>query len=246
MKVKQEHTCVYPLDVEVAHLNEHSVMKPSSYQSLFARLAEMHLADYQADFNETRKYGYAWALISISIEMVRPIDSCLRLYAGTWYSGRKGPYFRRELIFRNEAGEVMFQGSTHSVLLDVEKRSVYRKKEMPITMSEPYEEYTVASEPTFRENRDYIDVELREVRNSHLDCLGHVNNCRYGDFAYDAMDEEEKSRLSCLSRMDLYFYSELRLGDTFTIQKSKDADRTYFRGIKSSGETAFHIIFRFS
>lgn len=243
---KQEHTCVYQLDVEVAHLNEHGAMKPASYQNLFARLAEMHLMDYRADFDEIRKYGYAWALISISMEMVRPISSCLRLSASTWYSQRKGPYFRRELVFRNSDGQVMFHGSTHSVLLDMEKRSVFRKKEMPFSMTEPHEEFCIEASPAFRDARDYRDVEVRKVRNSHLDSLGHVNNCRYGDFAYDALDEKEKLCMGSLARMDLYFLSELRAGEEFTIQKASEQDSIYIRGQKPSGETAFHINFHWS
>lgn len=240
---KQEHTCTYPLNVEVAHLNERCAMKPASYQNLFAMLAERHLQNYQADFSETTKYNYAWVLISISIEMVKPINSCVKLFASTWFSKRRGPYFRRELVFRDESGATMFHGSTHSVLLDVEKRSVYRKKAMPFPMTEPHEEFCIEADPAFKETRAYRTADKRIVRNSHLDCLGHVNNCRYGEFAYDALDNNEKKRIESLKRMDLFFLSELREGERFLIQKSKDEDSIFIRGQKMTEETAFHINF---
>ncbi len=242
---RQEHTCKYPLNVEVAHLNENCTMKPASYQNLFAMLAERHLQNYRADFNETTKYGYAWVLISISIEIVKPINSCIKLLASTWFSQRRGPYFRRELVFCDESGATMFHGSTHSVLLDIEKRSVYRKKAMPFPMTDPHEEFCIEAGPTFKETRAYRTAEKRTVRNSHLDCLGHVNNCRYGEFAYDALDANEKKRIRDLNRMDLYFLSELRENEKFLIQKAKEDNRIIIRGQKISEETTFYINFHF-
>ena len=88
-----ERDCVYEFEVEVQHLNEKQAMKPSSYLTLFARLAEQHLSDYSFDYNQTMQFGFAWALISSSIEIVKPIDSCLRLYSSTWHSARKRPLF---------------------------------------------------------------------------------------------------------------------------------------------------------
>lgn len=219
-----ERDCVYEFEVEVQHLNEKQSMKPSSYLTLFARLAEQHLSDFSFDYNQTMQYGYAWALISSSIEIVKPVDSCLRLYASTWHSARKGPYFRRELLFRDASGETVFHGSTHSILLDIESRTVYRKKELPFSLIAPVSEFCVTAGPHFREDILFQDVEHRKVRGSYLDGLGHVNNCRYGDFAYDALTDMERARIGELKRMDMYFLSELRDKDEFTVQKSGRED----------------------
>ncbi|MGI6728466.1 MAG: hypothetical protein ACOX4P_07965 [Anaerovoracaceae bacterium] len=243
---KQEYTCVYELDVEVAQLNENNALKPGAYQTLFARLADMHLANYNVDINETMKYGFGWALISLSFEVVHPINSCMRLYASTWYSQRKGPYFRRELVFRNKQGQIMFHGSTFSVLLDIKNRTVFRKKETPFHMNPPYELFCIEANPRFRERGLYKDVETRKVHNSYMDCLGHVNNCRYGDFAYDALDDEQSRLIGDLKRMDAFFSSELRKNDEFTVQKSVDGNQIFIKGhniIKD--DAAFHIVFQF-
>ena len=246
-KYPAEYECVYEFDVEVQHLNEKQAMKPSAYLTLFARLAETHLADYNFDYNQTMQYGFAWALISSSIEIVKPVDSCLRLYASTWHSSRKGPYFRRELLFRDSAGETVFHGSTHSVLLDVANRSVYRKKELPFPLTEPRAEFCIPAEPHFREEIAFSDVDKRIVRPSYLDGIGHVNNCRYGDFAYDALSDTERSRIGRLSRMDLYFFSELRGKDEFTVRKSKESDgRICVQGFNDTkGDISFTVSLRF-
>ncbi|NLY71583.1 MAG: hypothetical protein GX076_07940 [Clostridiales bacterium] len=243
----EEHTYVHELEVEVAYLNENLVLKPSAYQALFAQLAENHLSFLGFGANETLKHDLAWVLISISIEVNKPITSCMKLYANTWYSQRKGPYYRRELIFYNDKKEVMFKGSTFSILMNVKDRSVYRKKELPFPLTTPYPNFCVEASPHFRDIIKFDAVETRKVLNSHIDSYGHVNNRYYGDFAYDAFNEEEKKRLSQLKRIDFYFKSEMRLNDCFVINKATDQNQIVIQGYKNTkGDVSFDIVFKFN
>jgi len=79
-----------------------------------------------------------------------------------------------------------------------------------------------------------------------VDLLGHVNNRRYGDFAYDALTAEEILRLRKIKRMDLYFISEMRNKDDFTVFKSVEENRILLRGHNNmKNDTAFDIVFQF-
>lgn len=227
---QDESTLVYPLDVEVSYLNDQQIMKPSAYQALFAQLAERHLITLGADSNVTMQHGLSWALISLSLEVRNPIHSCMRLNATTWYSQRKGPYFRRELVFAKEDGTVMFQGSTFSVLLDLESRTIHRKKEVPFPLNPPKETFCIDAEPRYRGGVAGSLLEARTARNSQIDSLGHVNNRHYGDFAFDALTEEELLAMSHLSRMDFYFISELRNQDSFQVYKAVEENRFVIQG----------------
>ena len=246
MVAREEYTFVHELDLEFAFLNEFDAVKPSAYQSLFAQLAERHLFFFNADTNETMKYGLSWALISISIEILRPIDRCMRLYATTWYSGRKGPYYRRELVFRNEQGEIMFQGSTFSILMDVKARTVFRKKDLPFPLTVPRENFCIDASPRHHTTGNYVPVETRSIYNSDIDNLGHVNNRRYGDFAYDTFETTEIPLLKQLKRIDYYFISELRKGDRVTTEKAVGPCEIHIRGrSETKDEIAFEVIFTF-
>jgi medium-chain acyl-[acyl-carrier-protein] hydrolase len=241
-----EASCIHQLDVEVFYLNENGIMKPSAYQALFAQLAERHLDIFHAGARETMKYGLAWALISMSIEIKQPINSCMKLFAHTWYSQKRGPYFRRELVFCNEDGHIMFQGSTFSVLLEVATRKVFRKKDTPFKLTEPSGVFCMEADHHFRENVELTPCTTRDIYSSDIDLLGHVNNRRYGDFAYDALTEEEKLRLKNMRRMELYFISEMRREDNFTIFKRAEEDRILLRGHNNKKEdTSFDIVFAF-
>ena len=118
----------YELFVDVQLLNENGILKPYAYQSLFGSLADKHLTTFHLNVDTTLQYNLAWALISLSVEIEKNVDKPMKLYGKTWHSDRKGPFFRREYLFINEQGEIMFKGSSFSVLLDINTRTIYRKK----------------------------------------------------------------------------------------------------------------------
>lgn len=243
--MKQETDFVYEMEVETSDFNEEGVLKPYVYQNLFARVAEKHLKMHNVHVEATMKYNMAWALVSISYEIVRPVKATGKIYAVTWYSQRKGPYFRREILFQNAEGEEFFKGATFSVILDLEKRTVYRKKEVPFLHFEPTGEVAIDARPTLKTPMDYEKLEERVVRNSHIDLLGHVNNSRYGEFAYDVFTEEERNELSQFQRMEFYFQSELRRGDRFSIHQAKEKDQLMIRGYNETRSCiSFEMVFR--
>lgn len=238
---------VYELRTELADLNENNLLKPNGYQKLFVQLGDMHLDKIEINVDTTMENNLAWAFISMSIEIVKPIEGIVKLKGRTWHSQRKGPFYRREYLFTNEEGVVVAQGASFSVLLDMETRSVYRKKEAPFYISEPHEEFTIDAKRNKRVKLDYTKADERKVYNSYIDCLGHVNNTRYGEFAYDILRDEEIEKLNRLKRIDIYFRSELRKGDVFSMHKAYEGDILHIRGEnESKKDVAFDITFTFN
>jgi acyl-CoA thioesterase FadM len=239
-----EKDYIYEIDVEVADLNENNILKPYGYQKLFAEVVEKHLGKLDIDIANTKKNQLAWVLVSLAFEIDNPVVGCMKLFATTWHTYRKGPYFRREIIFKNEDGIIMFQGSTFSVLFDTKKRTVYRNRELPFIIPDDSNDVTINAYPTFKTEINFIKLEERRVYNSFIDCLGHVNNCRYGEFAYDALDDEEKQDLIKLRRMDIYFVSELRVKDMFVILKGYEDNRVLVRG-QNNNNISFNVVLHF-
>jgi Acyl-ACP thioesterase. len=241
-----EKECVYELEATVSFFNQHNQLKPYAYQILFEQMVERHLSDLNLNVDTTMKHGLAWALVSMSVEIIKPIYTGMMLYGSTWYSQHRGPYFRRELLFKDQSGDIVFQGSTYSVLLDIEKRSIFRKKQAPFTMHEPIEIFLLDASPNFKTDLTFESVTDRVVYPSYIDCLGHVNNCRYGEFAYDTFTDEEQENLKNLKRMDLYFLSELRCGDHFTMEKTYDVNQIILRGSnKTKDDVSFNTVMSF-
>lgn len=241
-----ERAYTYQITNETADLNENNILKPYGYQKLLGQVIDWHLNNMELDVGEIMKYNLAWAFVSLSIEIVRPVEGIIKNHGQTWHSQRKGPYFRREFIFKNQEDEVLFHGSSFSVLIDIEKRSIYRKKQLPFYVYKPEEDFTIKASPRLNLDLDFKKVDERRVYNSHIDCLGHVNNICYGKFAYDALSKAECDRLHDLKRIDLYFKSELRKGDRFSILKAYNNNKIFVRGYNDSkNEVSFDIVFGF-
>ncbi|MDD2504437.1 MAG: thioesterase [Clostridia bacterium] len=244
--MKAENEQIYELLSTVSYLNQYNQLKPYAYQVLFEQMAERHLFNLNLNVDTTMKYGLAWTLISMTVEITKPIEEGMVLYGSTWYSQHRGPYYRRELLFKDSMGQVVFHGSTHSVLLDIEKRSVFRKKEVPFPMHEPIEVFLLEATPSFKMDADLKPVAERVVQPSEIDCLGHVNNCRYGEFVYDTFSDEEQKSLKSLKRMDINFLSELRPEDRFTMRKAASKNCLFFQGYnKTKNDVSFNIVMTF-
>lgn len=238
-----EKDFTYELIPDGSDINENNCLKPYAYQDLFGKVVEMHLSKVNLNVDTTMKYNLVWVLISLSVEIVKPVDPHKKLLAKTWYSQRKGPLFRREFEFMNENSELLFRGSSFSILMEYDARKIYRKRELPFDLGTPREEFTIDAHPSFKTEQEYYKIDDRRVYNSFIDYIGHVNNTRYGEFAYDALDELERNNLHNIRRYDMFFDSELRINDTFSVYKAKDKKSIYVRGINNgTGEISFDII----
>ncbi|MDO5602849.1 MAG: thioesterase [Oscillospiraceae bacterium] len=236
MAIWNEMECEYTVTPEVSDFNENNLLKPHAYQILIGRAAEEHLNRVGLNVDTIMPLGYAWALVSLSVEIKKQLRCPQPLLVHTWHAGRKGPYFRRELEFKDQAGETVFVAATFSVLFDLGERAVYHKKELPFLLGEPTEKILLEASPAGRKafrNLEYQVVEERVSRPSYLDCLGHVNNCRYGEFAYDALRPDQYEKLENLKRMDVYFISELRRADRFTVLRADMEQAAVIRGVRT-------------
>lgn len=234
---------IYEVPLNSSDFNESGILKPYIAQQFFEQVAERHLDALELSIFKLMEFRLAWVLVSLTVEFQNVDYQCGSLFGRTWYSQKKGPYFRREIIFTDSEEKTVFHGSTFSVLLDLENRTVFRKKELPFSLNEPLKKFTVEAKPTFHDPGEYQLLAQRSVQNSHLDCLGHVNNCRYGEFLYDAFSEEELKRLYLLKRMELYFSSELRKGELFSLKGRYQRNQIWLRGCHQNDKTSFDGIF---
>ncbi|MDL2292611.1 hypothetical protein LJC17_03375 [Acholeplasma sp. OttesenSCG-928-E16] len=219
--MNREKEITYKVNPPLPDFDYNGNLKSYGYQNLVATLIDIHLSKTNISLGEALPGNLAWVLVSMHIEVIKPLKLHDSFVAKTWHVQRRGPFFRRDFEFINENGEILFHGTTFSVLLDLTKRAIYLKKELPFELIEGNEEYTIEATPNFNNRLDYEMIEKRVVRNSFIDPVKHMNNGKYGEVAYDALFEEEINNIQKVRRMDLYFHSEMSLHDEFEVQRSK-------------------------
>lgn len=245
--IQSEISQIYPYDISMDMLNGNSLLKPCGYQTAICDVAEMHLNKFHMNINDFAPYHAAWVLISSAFEIVRPIDREMRIFGRTWHSEQSKLTFRRELTFTDEAGAALFNAATFSVLMDTRTRRILRPDRLEFSVGEATPQFTMEAEPKLRERAEMTKLESRKIYPSYIDCLGHTNNCRYSEFAYDALTDAELSDLRSLRRMEIYFMSELRLGDAFTVRRGRsEAGEIIIDGMNNAtGKTSFASKMRF-
>lgn len=214
------------INVDISMYNSQGNFTISAYQRMIMGMIEEHL-DL---LNLGEKYlmeahGISWVLLSTSIEFSRRIKPTEKLIGTTWHAGGRVPSFRRDFVFNDESGNTLALGATVSTLFENESRKLcLNKDKLAVVDLQPSAPVLENLERRMKINASQELIEIRRVRPSMTDGVGHVNNTRYGDFVYDAMTEEERARLGDLKRIDVWFNYELLEGDEFEITKSIESE----------------------
>ena len=217
----------YPLKLGVSMFSGRHALKVSAYQELYMQAVEPHLQNIgmdEAKLMET--LGVAWVIIALTMEPKRPIRPGDRLHARTWNTTEKARLlFRREIAFYDEAESLVLAGATFSALLDLSARRVCTDRELIAKFSLPAGETLMEASDRLRiKTPEEAPVETLRVRPSWIDGVGHVNNLRYGEMAYDALSDDQRAAIGSLKRLELYFVSETHLGEEIRLHR---VDETY-------------------
>ena len=217
----------YPLELGVSMFSGRHALKVSAYQELYMQAVEPHLLNIGMD--EARlmaELDVAWVLIALTMEPKRPIRPGDQLHAKTWNTTEKVRLlFRREIVFYDENDEIVLTGATFSALLDLKTRRVCTDRELISRFNLPAGETLLEASDRLRMKTPLTEpVEILTARPSWEDAVGHVNNFRYGEMVYDALTPEQREHMEHLRRLELYFVSETKPGDTLTLHRVDEED----------------------
>ncbi len=233
----------YTFRVDTGALNENKTLTLSALQRIIVTVSEEHLENIGLDVPFLMKeFGVSWILLSLSAVIKDPIHAGERLSVRTWHTNKKGPYYRRDIEIRHEDGSVAAVAATFSSIFDMESRRLCSNEKVLAAVDELGEgkELFVASPRLRIKPEELSPVMTQNVMPSWIDSLGHTNNLRYGDLITDALPAETRANLGNLSRFELGFTGELRLGESVELRLKEENGEVLSAGIRSSdGKPAF-------
>lgn len=240
-----ENIFSYPVQAEIMQMSPSGYLKPSGYQQMINKVVEDHLRTFNFGVESLFRYNLSWVLVSVTIQVIKPINKIDVYYGKTWHSAKKGVTYRREIELYDKDDNLICTAAMFTILFDISSRTIFTNKVLPFNLRPPIPQLSLDAVPSFKEKLSYTPVHTRPVYRSALDCLGHVNNCKYGDFAYDALDEAE-SEAKNIKRIELYFTSELTLGENFTANKSVTDSKVVIQGYnENQNKVAFTVSFSY-
>lgn len=236
MEHLDERAYSYPVPTGLAMYNARGAFYPAALQRMAVGVIEAHLEQIGWDAPKlVREHGLSWVLLSFSAEVKKPLLPGVVYRAQTWHTHSKGPVFRREFCFTDQDGEIAVVGATFSSLLDVKKHRLCIDREILAQFQKVEREMLLDAEYRYRLTPPFEPVETRTVRPSWIDGLGHVNNMRYADLAYDALSAEEREKIDRFTRMDMWFLRELTADAAFTMEKYGEENAVTLRGVIDDG-----------
>jgi len=221
-------------------LGKSGFLRLSGYQHLVCSAAETEMIARHSSVKETISRGFAWAFTSLTIDVLRPINGCEPITARTWLSSARFPVNRRELQFFS--GELeCFRAAVFSVPVSTVTHAITRPEEdlFSCPTGEPILENVVSRISSLPELHEAF---RREVYPSDIDALGHMNNCRYGALAYDALTEDERGRLSLPYRFTINFRRQFFEGSTVVVSRGQSESGIYIAGSAPDSEKPHFVV----
>ena len=233
----------YKIPVNLTMYNARGAFYPAAIQRMAVDMIETHLEKLGMDAPRLMQdYGLSWVLLSFSAELRQPFSPSETYTAKTWHTHARPPVFRRDFAIFDAAERITAVGATFSTLLNVKTRRLCLDRALLNRFCLPDGEALLEADHRFSAAVAFAETERRHVRPSWLDGVGHVNNLRYAEFAYDALDEAERRRADRLRRMDVWFQTELTEGTEFSMEKAAEGEALLLRGvIRPSGKPAFIV-----
>lgn len=191
-------------------------LKPSMILFFAQEVAGKHFDRISMTYEQLAEKGMFWAIIRHRVRIARLPNKGEQIRIETWPMPTTRVAYPRNVVAFDRAGNELFRSMSLWVLMDLHTRAmilpgksgvqvdgVLRGDELP----------TPASLPPVM----LADSCSRRVCFTDLDINGHMNNCRYLDWAFDLLPSTFHEGHS-LQDITLGYLSEAREGDALQLQ----------------------------
>lgn len=232
----------YKISIPFQYFNENQYLKPQGYQNIINILSEVHLSDTDQQIGALIEGKYSWVILSLTVEIKVPINKLKPVYGKTWYSGKRGPYFRREYQIEDEDDNVLFVGASYTILMNMENRTIYRKPTLPFKTFNMTSLLLLDAKTNFKIDRPNNLILQGVVLNSDIDGLGHVNNLKYTEFIYNSFNNLQIKALKQPFKIALYFQKELIKNEKYLIYSNENEVFQIYN--KTKDQNSFTFVFK--
>lgn len=135
----------------------------------------------------------------------------------TWHKGLSGPFFLRDFEMKDKEGNMLATATTSWVVIDTVDRNFVKPERMQELVPSNEDELRHAIEtpapkvPAARGVEPFAE-RVHEVHYSDVDIVGHANNTKYVEWAFDMLDPQVLVN-GTVSEVVVNFNHEALLGD---------------------------------
>lgn len=208
-------------------VDENAELTVSALFSLLQEMSDNHASLLGAGWHELRDRGYFWVITKIQLKINRLPKWTEPVRLRTWVKESNAATSPRDYEMVDADGNLLIAGSSVWAILDIangrpQRMSMFDGCFLPqernaIDRTPPkISALGLPDEPTNR----------KEVVPSDIDINRHVNNARYIQWAFDAVDMAFRSTHR-ISGMTVNFLSQAKLGDLYATHTEKISETCY-------------------
>lgn len=178
-------------DLRTSDFDKFNHIKHSSVLDLFQDAAGRHAEELGLGYDAMLERSYFWVLIKIKFQIIKEPAFHQKVVVKTWPLAPNKFIYRREYSIESESGEKLIVGSSEWVVMNSQKRRLVSAPDLyPFTDG-------FHPERNFEERLDRLD-DLEPNASpysiipgfSEIDANGHVNNTKYANFVFDAINPD--------------------------------------------------------
>ena len=190
--------------------------------------AQEHATKLHFGYDDLASVGSFWVLSRIKLRFNKPLFWRDSVRLSTWHKGSEGIFALRDFEFsiKNESEKVddvysvtVIAGTSSWLILDANTHKILRPEQV---ITDDYIT-TIKSKDSIKEPcgklispKDMTFTRTKEVCYSDIDMLGHTNNAKYIEWAFDSIDSDILYD-NDIFEVQINFNTETRIGDRVDI-----------------------------
>lgn len=225
------------IEIPAYFVDEDMQMTASALFGLLTEVSNRHASRLNAGWHQLRDCGYFWVITRMRMEINRLPRWTETVKLRTWVRKSAAATSPRDYELLDTDGNQLVGASSVWAILDIENS---RPQRMSMFDSDfPIQEHSAIDGKPQKINAIDIPDSLPEPKSvyaSDIDMNHHVNNARYIQWAFDAVDHNFRLTHR-ITGMTVNFLSQAKLGDQYAICSVNDDDCTSRTTIFSTNES---------
>ena len=224
-------------DLRTSDFDMFNNIKPSSVLDLFQDIAGRHAEEIGVGAEAMHSRSYLWVLVKSRFQVITQPEINQNVVIKSWPLPPNKFIYRREYSIENENGEKLIVGSSEWVVMHSERRRLVATGDL-YTLSDGFHNEINFGEKLEKVEDFETDNSPYEVTPgfSELDVNNHVNNTKYANFVYDAIDPENDFEIDVFQ---IDYRKEVLKGEKLYIYHTEDEKSLLAKGKDSSGDVMF-------
>ena len=245
-KLKLERTPMEPIYIDHFTISDlqtdrYGRLKPSAISWFVQEIAGRHCIHLGTEWDTLAAKGMFWAIIRHRVQVNRLPQKGETIRIETWPMPTTRVAYPRNVVAFDAAGQELFRTTSLWVLMDLNTRAMILPGKSGVTV-EGILRGGELPQPASLAPAELAQCRQRTVYFTDLDINGHMNNCRYLDWAWDLLPSDAHGSRS-LQQFTLCYLNEAIEGQTLQLHHADLPDGHFRLEITRQDGEEFHRIF---